>query len=179
MSPLAFQHVYKPGLSPDSGTLILLHGTGGDENDLISLGSDLLPEAGILSPRGQVSENGALRSKRYRFNASRAYAVGLSNGANAASGLLLLNPDLLAGGVLFRPMFVVEVSPRPKLAGKAILINAGATDPLLPPGDTERLRAQFSRAGAKVTVHVHEAGHHLVSSDITQSRAWLRSRKSP
>jgi phospholipase/carboxylesterase len=207
MSDLAFQHVYQPGQTPDGVTLILLHGTGGDEHDLLPLGSDLLPGAALLSPRGQVSENGSLRffrrsavgvldiedwrarthqladfiveaSGKYGFNPSRAFAVGLSNGANIASGLLLMRPKVLAGVILIRPMFVAEVSPQPDLSRKAALISAGATDPLLPPGDTIRLQEQFACAGAEVTVRIQQAGHNLVSNDIMQSREWLKARKA-
>jgi predicted esterase len=208
MSDLAFQHIFQPGLHRDGVTLILLHGTGGDEHDLLPLGSDLLPGAALLSPRGQVSENGALRffrrsaagvldiadwrvrahqmadfifeaSQKYKFNLGRTFAVGLSNGANIASGLLLMTPQILAGVVLFRPMFVAEVSPQPNLTRKAALISAGATDPLLPPGDTKRLKEQLACAGADVTVHVQQAGHTLVQNDVIQSREWLQSRKMP
>jgi predicted esterase len=208
MSELAFQHIYKPGQNPNSVTLILLHGTGGDEHDLLQLGADLLPGAALLSPRGQVSENGALRffrrsavgvlditdwrvrthqladfivkaSEKYDFNPASAFAVGLSNGANIASGLLLMRPKVLAGVVLFRPMFVAEVSPQPNLTRKAALISAGATDPLLPPRDTMRLQEQLACAGADVTVHIQQAGHNLVPNDIIQSREWLQSRKIP
>ena len=207
MSDLAFQHVFQPGHTPDGVTLILLHGTGGDEHDLLPLGSDLLPGAALLSPRGQVSENGALRffrrsavgvldiedwrarthkladfiveaSEKYGFNPSRAFAVGLSNGANIASGLLLMRPKVLAGVILFRPMFVAEVSPQPDLTRKAALISAGANDPLLPPGDTIRLQEQFACAGAEVTVRIQQAGHNLVSNDIIQSHEWLMARKA-
>jgi len=207
MSDLAFQHVFQPGQTPDGVTLILLHGTGGDEHDLLPLGSDLLPGAALLSPRGQVSENGALRffrrsavgvldiedwrarthkladfiveaSGKYGFNPSRAFAVGLSNGANIASGLLLMRPKVLAGVILFRPMFVAEVSPQPDLTRKAALISAGANDPLLPPGDTIRLQEQFACAGAEVTVRIQQAGHNLVSNDIIQSHEWLEARKA-
>jgi predicted esterase len=206
MTSLSFQHVYRPGLSSDSATLILLHGTGGDEKDLLSIGPDLLPGAALLSPRGQVSENGTLRffrrsspgvldiedwrarsqqladfileaSAAYHINPDHAFAVGLSNGANIATGLLLQRPKVLAGAVLFRPMFVAEVSPRPHLDGKVVLIQSGKTDPLQRPGDTERLRDQFSSAGADVTVHVQPAGHNLISNDIVQSRRWLTSRQ--
>ena len=208
MSDLAFQHIFQPGLHRDGVTLILLHGTGGDEHDLLPLGADLFPGAALLSPRGQVSENGALRffrrsavgvldiadwrarthqladfiveaSEKYDFNPGRAFAVGLSNGANIACGLLLMRPKVLAGVVLFRPMFVAEVSPQPNLTRKAALISAGATDPLLPPGDTKRLQEQLACAGADVTVHVQQAGHNLVPNDIIQSREWLQSRKVP
>jgi predicted esterase len=206
MTPLSFQHVYRPGLSSDSATLILLHGTGGDENDLLPIGPDLLPGAALLSPRGQVSENGTLRffkrsspgvldiedwrarsrqladfimeaSLAYHFNPDDTFAVGLSNGANIATGLLLLRPEALAGAVLLRPMFVAEVSPQPHLKGKSVLIQSGRTDPLLRPGDTERLRDQFSSAGADVTVHVQPAGHNLISNDLIRSREWLTSKQ--
>ena len=207
MSDLAFQHVYQPGQTPDGVTLILLHGTEGTNTICCPLGSDLLPGAALLSPRGQVSENGSLRffrrsavgvldiedwrarthqladfiveaSGKYGFNPSRAFAVGLSNGANIASGLLLMRPKVLAGVILIRPMFVAEVSPQPDLSRKAALISAGATDPLLPPGDTIRLQEQFACAGAEVTVRIQQAGHNLVSNDIMQSREWLKARKA-
>ena len=207
MSDLAFQHVYQPGQTPDGVTLILLHGTGGDEHDLLPLGADLLPGAALLSPRGQVSENGALRffrrsavgvldiedwrtrthqladfvieaSEKYGINPRRAFAVGLSNGANIACGLLLMRPKVLAGVILFRPMFVAEVSPQPNLTRKSALISAGATDPLLPPGDTMRLQEQLACAGADVTVHIQQAGHNLISNDIIQSHEWLKARKA-
>jgi phospholipase/carboxylesterase len=204
MTPLSFQHVYRPGESPGGATLILLHGTGGDENDLLPIGPDLLPGAALLSPRGQISENGTLRffkrsspgvldiedwrarshqladfiteaSLAYHFNPDNTFAVGLSNGANIATGLLLLRHEVLAGGVLLRPMFVAEVSPRPHLKGKSVLIQSGRTDLLQRPGDTERLRDQFSSAGAAVTVRTQAAGHNLVPNDIVQSREWLAS----
>jgi predicted esterase len=207
MNQLAFQHVYQAGQNPDGVTLILLHGTGGDEHDLLPLGADLLPGAALLSPRGQVSENGALRffrrsavgvldiddwrtrthqladfiieaSGKYNFNLGRAFAIGLSNGANIACGLLLMRPKVLAGVVLFRPMFVAEVSPQPNLTRKSALISAGATDPLLPPGDTMRLQEQLACAGADVTVHIQQAGHNLISNDIIQSHEWLKARKA-
>jgi predicted esterase len=117
-------------------------------------------------------------SEKYGFNPGRAFAVGLSNGANIACGLLLMRPKVLAGVILFRPMFVAEVSPQPNLTRKAALISAGASDPLLPPGDTMRLREQLACAGADVTVHIQQAGHNLVSNDIIQSREWLKSRKA-
>ncbi len=206
MTSLSFRHIHQPGVSPDGITLILLHGTGGDEKDLLPMGSELGPGAALLSPRGQVTENGALRffrrsvvgaldledwrvrthqladfileaSQVYRFTPGRAIAVGLSNGANIATGLLLLRPEVLAGAILLRPMFVTEIHPQPNLQGKTILIQAGATDPLLRPGDTGRLRDQFSSAGAQVTVHLQEAGHHLVPNDLTQSREWLKARE--
>jgi phospholipase/carboxylesterase len=93
--------------------------------------------------------------------------------------LLLMRPKVLAGVVLFRPMFVAEVSPQPNLTRKAALISAGATDPLLPPRDTMRLQEQLACAGADVTVHIQQAGHNLVPNDIIQSREWLQSRKIP
>jgi phospholipase/carboxylesterase len=202
---LSFSHRYQPGTHSIGLTLILLHGTGGDENDLIPVGTHLMPGAGLLSPRGKVSEQGANRffrrlaegvldiddwrfrsneladfilaaSKQYNFDLARAFAVGFSNGANIATGLLLLRPEVLAGAILFRPMFVSEVKPPSNLKGKEVLIHSGTHDPLLRQGDTELLEGQFTSAGAEVLVHLAEAGHSLTSEDIVQAREWLESR---
>ncbi|MEX1159153.1 MAG: alpha/beta hydrolase, partial [Thermomicrobiales bacterium] len=140
-------------------TLLLLHGTGGNENDLLSLGSLLLPGASVLSPRGKVSENGASRffrrlaegvfdvedliartyeladfvgaaAKQYGFDPGNVVAVGYSNGANIASSMLLLRPGTLAGAVLLRPMVPLEPDSPPDLSGTPVYLGAGRLDPI-------------------------------------------------
>jgi len=204
MSPagLHVEHRFVPGSSGEPRTLLLLHGTGGDEDDLIPLGRTLLPGAALLSPRGQVLEHGMPRFFRrlsegvfdepdlrartaelaefvawaaatYGFDPRRVTAVGFSNGANIAASLLLLRPDVLAGAVLFRAMVPLVPATRPELEGVRVLIEAGRADPLVPVSDVERLAAMLEEGGAEVTLHWEHAGHQLTPGDIDVARAWL------
>lgn len=138
--PLSYQHVFEPARDPSAAPLLLLHGTGGDEHDLLPVGRQLAPGAALLSPRGDVLERGAPRffrrfaegvfdladverrthaladfiaaaAREYGFDASRLTALGFSNGANVAASLLLLRPESLAAAVLLRPMIVLEPAP--------------------------------------------------------------------
>ncbi|HEU4648030.1 MAG TPA: alpha/beta hydrolase [Gemmatimonadales bacterium] len=201
---LGFVHRYVPATDPNSRlALLLLHGTGGNENDLLSLGSMLAPGAAQLSPRGKVLERGMPRFFRriaegvfdlddlrlrtieladfvraarahYGLDDRRLIAVGFSNGANIAASLLLLKPGVLDGAVLFRPMVPFEPSPPPNLAGARVLIAAGEHDPIAPPREAERLAALLRHAGADVQVHWSPAAHGLVEADVNAARAWLR-----
>jgi phospholipase/carboxylesterase/glyoxalase family protein len=203
---LGFIHRFLPASDRDSQTtLLLLHGTGGDEQDLIPLGQELLPGAAMLSPRGKVLERGMPRffrrfaegvfdvedlkfranelaqfiedaRKEYTF-APNIIAAGYSNGANIAAGLLLLHPGLLAGGVLLRVMvpFVPEVAP--DLTGTKLLLAAGRQDPIIPPSGTMQLSEILTTAGAEVTLHWHNGGHELGQDDIDVARQWLRAWK--
>lgn len=204
MSPagLRVEHRFVPGLPHESRTLLLLHGTGGDEDDLIPLGRTLLPGAALLSPRGQVLERGMPRFFRrlsegvfdepdlrartaelaefvawaassYGFDPHQVTAVGFSNGANIAASLLLLTPDVLTGAILFRAMVPLVPDTRPDLRGVRVLIGSGRADPLVPAPDVERLAAMLQEGGAEVTVHWERAGHQLTPGDIDASRAWL------
>jgi phospholipase/carboxylesterase/glyoxalase family protein len=183
--------------------LLLLHGTGGNEEDLIPLGEDLLPGAALLSPRGQVLERGmprffrrlregvfdqqdlarrtddlarfvAAAGEAYGFNPGRLIAVGFSNGANIASSLLLRRPGLLPGAVLLSPMVPFEPDPSPDLAGTAVFIGAGRADAISPPPEVERLAEILQRAGAEVTLHWHGGGHELTPGEVAAAQAWLR-----
>jgi predicted esterase len=205
MADLSFVHRYEPGSAPGAPTLLLLHGTGGDENDLVPLASELLPGAGVLSPRGRVLEHGMPRFFRrlaegvfdlddlrlrtaeladfvaaaaghYGFEATQVVAVGFSNGANIASSLLLLRPGVLAGAVLFRAMVPIEPETMPTQAGTRVLVSNGRTDPLVSIADTERLAALLRAAGAAVTVAWQAGGHNLTRGDLTSARAWLREQ---
>ena len=184
--------------------LLLLHGTGGNENDLIPLGRDLAPDAALLSVRGKVLENGMPRffrrlaegifdeddvirraheladfvgetAIRYAFDPNRMIALGYSNGANIASAVLLLRPEVMAGAVLLRAMVPLVPETLPDLAGKRVLISAGEQDPIVPRENAERLAAMLRGARANVTLHFESSGHALVSGDIEAAREWLRN----
>lgn len=201
--PSGFAHRYIAGEGSLAGlTLLLLHGTGGDGDSLLQLGYTIAPGATLLSPAGNVMENGARRffkrvaegvfdqedlalrtrelgefvhdaARAYDLDRHRIVAVGYSNGSNIASSLMLRRPDTLAGAVLFRPMVPFVPESRVLLSGVPVLICAGAMDPLLPPGDTERLADIFRSADADVTVHVAHAGHELAMGDVIAARDWI------
>jgi phospholipase/carboxylesterase len=198
---LGFAHVYEPGDSP--WTLLLLHGTGGDEHDLLSLGRQLTPGAGLLSPRGKVLENGMPRFFRrlavgrldipdllartgelaefvsaaagtYELDPERVVAVGFSNGANIAASLLLQRPGVLRGAALLRAMLPYEPERLPDLSGTDVLIAAGEDDPYSPPDQVRRLAEILEAAGASVATSVEPgAGHALTQHDLKRLAAWV------
>jgi predicted esterase/catechol 2,3-dioxygenase-like lactoylglutathione lyase family enzyme len=203
---LGFVHRYVP---PNAGaelaggtTLLLLHGTGGDEDDLLPVGRELLPGAGMLSPRGKVLERGAPRffrrlaegvfdqedlarrteelaafieaaTRTYQLERDGIVAVGFSNGANIAASLLLRKPGLLRGAVLFSPMVPFEPDAPPHLDGTAVFIGAGRSDPIAPPVHAERLAAILREAGADVTQHWDAGGHTLSHAELAAAREWI------
>jgi phospholipase/carboxylesterase len=205
MSPheLTFTHKYVPS-SGDVRTLLLLHGTGGDENDLLPLGKQLAPRAALLSPRGKVLEHGmprffrrlaegvfdiddliartaeladfvAAASAHYGFDADHVIAVGFSNGANIAASLLLLRPATLAGAILLRPMVPLQPSTPPTLAGKRVLICSGTADPIVPRGQPATLADMLQTAGAAVQSVAIPGGHGLTQADIQAAMQWMHS----
>lgn len=202
MSALAYRYRFEPGADPAARPLLLLHGTGGSEDDLLPVARRLAPGAALLSPRGDVLENGwprffrrlaegvfdladverrahaladfvAAAARRHGFDAARLTAFGYSNGANIAASLLLLRPESLAGAVLLRPMVVLEPAPAPGLAGQRILISSGARDPVVPIDHPPRLADLLRRAGASVELRVHPAGHGLVPDDFVAAKKFL------
>jgi predicted esterase len=204
---LGFVNKFVPSPAGSSLTLLLLHGTGGNETDLIQLGRELSPHAAILSPRGKVLENGMPRffkrlgegifdindlteqthalarfikdsSKAYGFRADRVVAVGYSNGANIAGSALILHPDALAGAVLFRPMVPFMPKSIPDLSGKPILILAGTGDSLVRKEETERLAGLLGQAGADVALHWTDATHAITSAEVAAAKEWLAAEFS-
>lgn len=202
---LAFDHAVQAGDEADPGyTLLLLHGTGADERDLLPLGRSLAPGKPRLSPLGKVRERGMPRwfarhdegvfdeaSIRERAaelaaflpEAARAHdlpdrfvAVGFSNGANIAASLLLLHPEALRGAVLLRAMTPLEPDELPDLAGVPVYIASGAHDELVPRGDAENLASLLEEAGADVTHRFAEAGHQLARDEVAAVREWLEER---
>lgn len=196
----SFIHRFQPGSEPGAAPLLLLHGTGGDENDLLPLGAALSPGAALLSPRGRVLENGAPRffrrlaegvfdeddvrrraaelghfvaESRQRYRLKAPVAVGFSNGANIAAALLLLQPGVLSGAVLLRAMVPLSHPPVADLERTPVLILSGAADPVVPADNAGRLAAHLSSAGAEVTHRTLPAGHQLSQADIHLARDWL------
>ncbi|CCD84873.1 Putative phospholipase/carboxylesterase family protein [Bradyrhizobium sp. ORS 285] len=197
---LSFTHRFQPGSKPGAAPLLLLHGTGGDENDLLPLGATLSPGAALLSPRGQVLEHGMPRffrrlaegvfdeddvrrralelgafvgEARQRYGIEAPVAVGYSNGANIAAALLLLQPETLAGAVLFRAMVPLKQPPVVKLARKPVLILSGLSDPIVPASNSAQLCNQLIEAGADVTHTTLPTGHQLSQADVALARDWL------
>jgi predicted esterase len=183
-------------------TLLLLHGTGGNEEDLIPLGHEIAPEAAILSPRGKVLEAGMPRffrrlaegvfdiedlkfrtneladfienaSKLYSFDLEYMIAVGYSNGANIASSLLLLRPEILSAAILFRPMVPFIPDTLQNLINKNILICAGEWDPIVPRQNTEKLLDIFKKAHTNVSIYWQKSGHELGQEEILTAKEWL------
>ncbi len=194
-----FIHEFVPGSS--ERTLLLLHGTGGNERDLIPLGRDLDPTASLLSPRGKVLENGmprffrrlaegvfdledlkkrtneladfvAAAGQRYGFAADNV-AVGYSNGANIAASMLLLRPEILSAAILFRAMVPLVPERQPNLSSARVWIGAGSNDPIIPTSETKRLAELLRSAGADVTMRYFSAGHELTPADVESAREWL------
>jgi phospholipase/carboxylesterase len=197
---LDFRHVFVPGET--DYTLLLLHGTGGDEHNLIPLGRELNPRATLLSPRGKVLEHGAPRffrrlaegvfdeedlirrtheladfiaaaAAKYGFDPAKVYAAGFSNGANIAASLLLLRPEALAGAALLRPMVPLVPETPPVLEGRPVLIAAGHLDPIVPAENSRSLAELLRGAGAKVTLRFENAGHGLTPYTVDTARHWL------
>ena len=198
----SFRHIYRPGTGASPYSFLLLHGTGGDEHDMLPLAEEIAPGAVVISPRGQVTEHGAPRFFRrfaegvldvedwrersheladfvaatcveHGIFPGTLVALGYSNGANIAQGLLLLRPEVLGAAILFRPMFVTDDMPANDLSGRRILLLAGDHDPIMSPGDPQRIAQQLNRRGANVTVKILHASHSLVQDDIIQARAWF------
>jgi phospholipase/carboxylesterase len=200
---MEFIHNYFPA---ETGTarrvLLLLHGTGGDEHDMLPIGRDVDPGAALLSLRGNVLENGMprffrrlaegvfdeedvirraneladfipLAAAKYRFDQAQLTAVGYSNGANIAAAVLLLRPGTLKSAILFRGMVPLTPATEPALPDTRVLICSGTRDPIIPRENPERLSSMLRRAGAEVTLRFEESGHQLVFDEIAAAKNWL------
>jgi predicted esterase len=203
---LGFIHRYIPPLGKDdnsASTLLLLHGTGGNEDDLLPLGRELDPHAGLLSPRGKILEAGRIprffrrlaegifdiedlkfrtfelagfvenASKIYKFDLNKVVAVGYSNGANIAASMLLLKPQTLSGAVLFRAMVPLVPDSVGDLSGKRILLSSGLRDPIATRQEAERLYGLFKQARAIIDLQWQNSGHELTEDDIHVAKQWL------
>jgi phospholipase/carboxylesterase len=206
MTGLSFIHRFEPGAGSGSRPLLVLHGTGGDENDLVPLGKMVAPGAPLLSPRGKVLEHGMPRffrrlaegvfdeqdvraraheladfvdAARKEYGIGAPVALGYSNGANIAAAVMLLRPEVLAGGILLRAMPPLA-DPQPAadgLDGKSALIVSGVHDPIASPTNAARLKAMLEQAGAAVDHRTVASGHELSQADVNLARAWLQAQE--
>jgi phospholipase/carboxylesterase len=202
----SFIHRFEPATRLEAPPLLLLHGTGGDENDLLPLGRGVSPGSALLSVRGQVLEHGMPRffrrlaegvfdeedvvrraheladfveNARKQYGIAAPIALGYSNGANIAAAMLLLRPNALAGGLLVRAMVPLSQPPKADLAGKPVLVLSGLRDPIIPSENGEALAAMLRGAGADVDRRVVPVGHELSQADLLLAREWLNVKSVP
>jgi phospholipase/carboxylesterase len=197
------KHLFEAG-TPGHRTLVLLHGTGGNERDLIPVAKLLDNEASILSLRGEVNENGMLRFFRrlaegvfdeadviaraqdmktfleeavtaYDLDPSKLTAVGYSNGANMAAAMTLLHGPVFAEAVLFAPMVPLKATPENSLQGMPIFLGAGTNDPIVAPENTRALEELLRRRGAAVRTYWHGEGHRLTQEEVQAARSFLHT----
>jgi len=195
------KHIFIQGKDPIKPTLVLLHGTGGDEQSLLSLADLIDPEASILSIRGNVLENGMPRffkrvaegifdledlekrtfelkefidqaADQYEFDRKKCVAIGYSNGANIAASLLFYFETVLQGAILHHPMVPRRDILLPDLTGIPVFIGAGTNDPLCAPEETNELRDMLQTKGADVTVHWDHFGHQLTMKEVEKAAEW-------
>jgi phospholipase/carboxylesterase len=199
---LSYIHRFEPGAQPEARPLLLLHGTGGDENDLVPLGRMIAPDAPFLSPRGKVLENGMPRffrrfadgkfdeddvrkrteeladfvgEARAHYGIAAPIALGYSNGANVAAAMLLLRPEALAGAILLRATVPLAQTLPVDLTGKPVMIATGAHDPMMSPERAAHLAALLQGNGAVVDHRTLPSGHELSQADVNLARQWLQA----
>ncbi len=197
---LSFTHRFEPASRTGAVPLLLLHGTGGDENDLLPFGRAVAPGSALLSPRGQVLEGAMpqffrrlaegvfdeedlrrrtheladfIAEARVAYGIEAPVAVGFSNGANIAAAMLMLRPEVLAGAVLLRAMAPFADPPVSDLAGKPVLLLSGEADPIIPADNAARLAAALTAAGADLRQQVLPVGHGLSQADVALTKAWI------
>lgn len=197
------KHIFQQGNDPSRSTLLLLHGTGGTEQDLIPLAERIDPEANILSVRGNVSENGMPRffrrlaegvfdeedlifrtkelhdfldeaAKENNFDRNNIVAVGYSNGANIAASLLFHYQDALKAAILHHPMVPRRGIDLPDLSEKSVFIGAGTNDPICAPEESRDLKSLLEDANANVELHWENKGHQLVMGEVEAAEKWYK-----
>lgn len=204
---LGFIHRFRPAAPGIRDTLLVLHGTGGNEDDLVGIAQTVAPGAAVISPRGKVLEAGAPRffrrlaegvfdpaevraggeelaefiraaAIRYELDAGRIFALGYSNGANIASTVMLIDPVVIRAAVLLRPMLVIEPEEESDLTGKAVLLSSGRVDPIVPVESVEKLVRLLEDRGAEVTLNWQLGGHNLMPSEVKEAAEWLGLRRA-
>jgi phospholipase/carboxylesterase len=198
------KHIFQKGKDSSKPTLLLLHGTGGNELDLLPLAGMIDEEASYLSVRGNVLENGMPRffrrlaegvfdeedlvfrtkelneflddaAKQYDFDRENILAIGYSNGANIAAGLLFHYQNALKGAILHHPMVPRRGIDLPDLSGKSVFIAAGTNDPICSPEESSELQALLEQANAKVEIHWENRGHQLTAEEVEAAAKWYQT----
>ncbi|NOU89106.1 carboxylesterase [Paenibacillus sp. LMG 31460] len=198
------KHIFQKGTDITAPVLVLFHGTGGTERDLLPLAQAISPTSSVLSVKGNVLENGMPRFFRrlaegifdeedlifrtkelydfldqaaveHGFDRNNLVAIGYSNGANIAGSLLFHYPDALRGAILHHPMVPRRGIQLPDLSGIPIFIGAGQNDPICSPQETEELQKLLSEAGSTVAVHWEQAGHQLTRSEVEAAGTWFKT----
>lgn len=198
------KHIFQQGTDATKPTLLLLHGTGGTEQDLVPLGKEIDRETNILSVRGNVLENGMPRffkrhaegvfdeedlifrtkelydfldeaAEKYAFDRDNVFAIGYSNGANIAGSLLFHYENALKGAMLHHPMVPRRGITLPNLSGVSVFIAAGMNDPICPPEESEELKRLLEEAGADVTLFWENKGHQLTMNEVAKAKEWYKS----
>ncbi|KXG86233.1 alpha/beta hydrolase [Agrobacterium bohemicum] len=199
MSKDAYSHKVRAG-APGQPAFFVFHGTGGDENQFFDFGARLLPNATVISPRGDVSESGAsrffrrtaegvydmadlnratqqmaefIKANRDYHEAGLVVGLGFSNGANILANVLIEFPDLFDAAVLMHPLIPFEPKPAPALASRRVLITAGEHDPICPVPLTTGLADYFMAQGGDVDVEWHSGGHEIRSNEIEAAKVFL------
>ncbi|MFD2680390.1 alpha/beta hydrolase [Bacillus seohaeanensis] len=199
------KHIFQKGKDASKPTLLLLHGTGGTEQDLLPLASKIDEEASILSVRGNVSENGMPRffrrlaegvfdeedlvfrtnelnefldeaAEKYHFDRQNIVAVGYSNGANIAASLLFHYENSLKGAILHHPMVPRRGIELPDLTGTSVFIGAGTNDPICPSSESTELQALLEKANANVQIHWENRGHQLTFDEVEAAAKWYEEK---
>lgn len=198
------KHIFNKGQDITKPTLLLLHGTGGNELDLLPLAGRIDDTASVLSVRGNVLENGMPRffrrlaegvfdeedlifrtkelneflneaAEKYNFDRDNIMAIGYSNGANIAASLLFHYEDALRGAILHHPMVPRRGIELPDLSGKSVFIAAGTNDPMCPPEEADELQSLLEKAKADVKLHWENKGHRLTVEEVEAAAQWYRS----
>lgn len=195
------KHIFQKGNDDTKPTFLLLHGTGGNELDLLPLAGKIDEEASFLSVRGNVLENGMPRffkrlaegvfdevdlvfrtkelyefiveaSEKYGFDRNNIIAIGYSNGANIAASLLFHYQDALKGAILHHPMVPLRNLQLPDLTGISVFIGAGTNDPICSPLESGELESLLSQANANVHLHWEKRGHQLTIEEVEAAAKW-------
>lgn len=195
------KHIFQKGTDPSKPTFLMLHGTGGNENDLLPIAAHIDSQASVLSVRGNVSENGMPRffkrlsegvfdmedlkmrteelhefigkaAEEHGFDRANVIAIGYSNGANIAANLLFTYADALKGAILHHPMVPNRDTELPDLANVPVFIAAGTNDPICPAEESTDLERLLSDAGANVKLHWENYGHQLTMPEVEAAKEW-------
>ncbi|WP_259548214.1 alpha/beta hydrolase [Heyndrickxia sp. FSL K6-6286] len=199
------KHFFQKGKDPSRPTLLLLHGTGGNESDLLPIAGRVDDQASVLSVRGNVLENGMPRffrrlaegvfdeedlifrtkelkdflddsAEKYQFKRNNVIAIGYSNGANIAASLLFHYQNALKGAILHHPMVPRKGIDLPNLSGKSVFIAAGTNDPICSPLESAELQSLLQNANADVELHWENRGHQLTIDEVEAAAQWYKQK---